>query len=195
MIDDNTLNLISRDMKKNLKNLKNTLLNIKSVDENWFFNIFNLNGNSILDASMKFFSKVGDGFFWPILSFGILVYDWQSGISIFRSGILAFAIELPIFSLIKRKISRTRPYKAFPHIIRLMKPQEPHSFPSGHTAGAFLVAFIIGEVIPLLFYPLIGLASLIGFSRIYVGVHYPSDVIAGMIGGILSAIAAIKISN
>ena len=53
------------------------------------------------------------------------------------------------------------------------------SFPSGHTASAFAFATAVTAEFPLLAVPLFGLATLVGYSRVHTGVHYPTDVIAG----------------
>jgi undecaprenyl-diphosphatase len=64
-------------------------------------------------------------------------------------------------------------------------PADEFSFPSGHTAAAFVMVSILGSFYPVLLLPLVILASFIGISRVYLGVHYPSDVLAGAILGIV----------
>jgi undecaprenyl-diphosphatase len=58
------------------------------------------------------------------------------------------------------------------------------SFPSGHTASAFAFAATVSADFPLLALPLFGVASVVGYSRVHTGVHYPSDVIAGSVLGL-----------
>jgi undecaprenyl-diphosphatase len=166
---------------------------IIAFDHYLFHQIFAMTGNTYLDRSMKLITRIGDGFMWPILTAGMLFINWNSGLYLFRAGLLAFLIELPLFRWLKKRISRSRPYITFPQIANLLRPQEPYSFPSGHTAGAFIFAYCAGDAFPILFYPLIILAWLIGLSRVYIGVHYPLDVIVGGIGGMLSAWTALKI--
>ncbi|NLY89147.1 MAG: phosphatase PAP2 family protein [Firmicutes bacterium] len=81
--------------------------------------------------------------------------------------------------LIKHIVSRVRPYIALANIIPL-KTERDYSFPSGHTAAAFSAALTINASVPLAISIItFALAALIGYSRIYIGVHYPSDVIVG----------------
>ncbi len=61
------------------------------------------------------------------------------------------------------------------------------SFPSGHTAAAFAFAVGAGRELPQSALPLLALASLVGYSRIHTGVHYPGDVLAGAACGVLFA--------
>ncbi|NLO88770.1 MAG: phosphatase PAP2 family protein, partial [Clostridia bacterium] len=61
------------------------------------------------------------------------------------------------------------------------------SFPSGHTTAGYVLAMSFSYNYPALFYPLIGLASLIGFSRTYLGFHYPLDVVTGAAIGVGTA--------
>lgn len=92
--------------------------------------------------------------------------------------------------VIKNIVQRPRPYNTFSQIIPLVPPPGKYSFPSGHTAAAF------SSMITLFFTQkkcaLTGLfiALLMGFSRIYVGVHYPTDVFCGAILGTTVAVVA-----
>lgn len=88
-----------------------------------------------------------------------------------------------IVQLLKRIVSRMRPYNRLENIEPLRREKD-HSFPSGHTAAIFSTAVILNTYLPgaaAIFY---GLAMLVGYSRVYIGVHYPSDVIAGSIVGV-----------
>ncbi len=60
-----------------------------------------------------------------------------------------------------------------------------YAFPSGHTSRAFAFAAVLGQQFPMWRWPLLSAAGLIGFSRIYIGAHYPVDVIAGALLGVL----------
>ena len=95
--------------------------------------------------------------------------------------------------MLKKLIARIRPYDAIESIKILVPPETSFSFPSGHTmvmfafAAAMTMAF--GKKGAWAFSP----AVLMGFSRIYVGVHYPTDVLAGMIVGCLVSFITFKL--
>jgi undecaprenyl-diphosphatase len=88
-----------------------------------------------------------------------------------------------IVQAIKRITSRIRPYDTYLSIVP-QKTERDFSFPSGHTAAAFSCAITLGGISSGIAVPLFGLAMLIAYSRIYLGIHYPSDVMAGAIIGI-----------
>jgi undecaprenyl-diphosphatase len=167
----------------------NTIL---AWDTNLFLQIFGWNGRAYLDRFMKLMTRIGDGYLYPVLGVMILLLDWDKGLTIVLPGLLAFTIELPLFKIIKSKTTRLRPFEALPGIKNLIDAPDRYSFPSGHTAAAFIMAMVIGHGIPILIIPLVIWASLVGLSRIYLGVHYPTDVLAGMMIGIGAALFSIE---
>jgi undecaprenyl-diphosphatase len=96
-------------------------------------------------------------------------------------------------SLAKEIVRRDRPPTIVLDPRPLMEVPTTSSFPSGHTSTSFACAFVISRLAPRLTIPVFVLAALIGFSRIYVGVHYPLDVLAGAVFGVLVATALLKL--
>lgn len=93
------------------------------------------------------------------------------------------AVEFPI----KRFFRRRRPFLDVVQAIAVGRKPIGFSFPSGHSAAAFAGAWLIRRHYPRLAPALFGLAGLVGFSRVYLGVHYPGDVLSGAISGVLIA--------
>lgn len=94
----------------------------------------------------------------------------------------------------KHAIARTRPYNAISGITPF-KVETDSSFPSGHTAAAFTAAIVMGCFYPAAQPVLLALAGCIGYSRIYIGVHYLTDVIAGCgIGMVVSSLVLLVCS-
>jgi undecaprenyl-diphosphatase len=97
--------------------------------------------------------------------------------------------------LLKNLVARPRPWLTVPGLLPLMEPPDPNSFPSGHTCAAFAAAGIWMRTLPdrRLKAAAAAAAVLMGYSRVYVGVHYPTDVLAGMCIGLFCAWAVIFI--
>lgn len=99
----------------------------------------------------------------------------------------ALMVNVVINNLIlKNVIARTRPYEVVEGLRLIIGRQSDFSFPSGHTTAGFTMASVIfSETRRRIGIPVVILALLIGASRLYVGVHYPTDVLAGIISGTL----------
>jgi undecaprenyl-diphosphatase len=91
---------------------------------------------------------------------------------------------------LKEVFERLRPPVADPTVTALVATPGGYSFPSGHATTAFAAAAAVGMVHPRLRWPLLGLAALVGFSRVYLGVHYGLDVLAGAVLGTAVGVAS-----
>lgn len=89
--------------------------------------------------------------------------------------------------IFKKSINRIRPFLIVNNLNIKKIGIDEYSFPSGHTTAAFTICVMLSSFYPPITFLLILLASLVGISRIYLGVHYPSDVFAGAILGTLSS--------
>jgi len=130
----------------------------------------------------RYISKTGDGLLY--LGLAASLY-WQDGLdSLFlQTLLLAFLIERPLYFVLKNSFKRNRPAVALNNFTSLVTPSDQFSFPSGHTSAAFMVAAITGYFVPVLLLPLLIWSVLVGFSRVVLGVHFPTDTLVGMILG------------
>jgi len=161
--------------------------NLHHWDQMLCLQIFAFNGRKTTDRIMVFATRLGDGYIYPLIGMFIIILNPVMIKSLVPAALIAFAIELPGHKLLKQTIRRTRPCHILPQIKNLVSLPDEFSFPSGHTASAFLMATVISTFYPALIIPNFLMAALIGLSRIYNGVHYPGDVIVGSLIGIISA--------
>lgn len=152
-----------------------------------------------LDVLMPFITRLGDGgIIWIVLALVLLFFKKYRKFGLMM--ITGLLISLLINdNILKPFISRTRPFELeawkgmfnYPQLI-----ERPHSlsFPSGHTSSSFAAAVVLiftGK--KRIYIPPLILAFLIAFSRIYVHVHYCTDVLAGMVVGTLYGLLAFLI--
>lgn len=166
--------------------------------------------NPILTPIMKGVSALGDhGIFVVVVALLLLI---AAGISLaknktvkenafLRPALVCFFSLLICFLighlLLKKTINRVRPFDAIEGLTVLVKKPHDASFPSGHSSLSFALAMSLHLTVPknkrwMTICGLI-LAALIALSRIYVGVHYPTDILAGSLLGILCAVITRKI--
>ncbi|AWI07260.1 phosphatase PAP2 family protein [Clostridium drakei] len=100
---------------------------------------------------------------------------------------ISLILSTIVSQIFKKSVSRIRPFLIVNNLNIKKIGIDEYSFPSGHTTAAFTICVMISLFCPSIAFLLILLASLVGISRIYLGVHYPSDVFAGAILGTLSS--------
>ncbi len=150
----------------------------------------------MLNKIIRSISFSGDGYFYPLILILLpLQLNVQSILPFMETIFLAFIIELSLYKLIKKNVRRLRPFAGPLNIVNFTVPSDEFSFPSGHTAAAFVMLVFLSALNPIFFLPALAWALSVGFSRVYLGVHYPSDILAGMALGLVSAHAAILITG
>ena len=140
--------------------------------------------SGLMDSIMPLISHLGDsGLVWIILSIGLVIpkktrkLGFVMIIALILNGIICNIILKPM-------LARIRPFDVNTSIKLLINKPRDFSFPSGHTSASFTAASVLFFRRSKLFVPSLILATLIGFSRLYLYVHYPSDVVGGIIWGI-----------
>lgn len=146
-----------------------------------------------LDPVVSLFTKLGDaGILFIALSLAMLLYrpTRKAG----ALALMAMVLGLLVTNItIKPLISRPRPWLDWP-IVPLVTEDDPNSFPSGHTCAAFAAGLSWARALPWKWgrTAAVVIAVLMGLSRLYVGVHYPTDVLVGAVIGSLCAWIAWK---
>lgn len=136
-----------------------------------------------LDFLMKYITHLGSTTFTTLLSLFLFIYPKHEVRTIGREMVIVLLTTLLIVQFIKRMVNRPRPYITLRDIIPINPPNCSYSFPSGHTCAAFSMALVLSKNFPPLSVVFITLAIMVGLSRVYLGVHYPTDT---FIGGIIA---------
>lgn len=97
--------------------------------------------------------------------------------------------------LLKPLFGRLRPFAVNPEVLLLVPPPSDGSFPSGHTAASFAAVSALRAAKSPLWRPALGLATVIAFSRLYLYVHWPTDVLAGVLLGAAVGWAGAKLAG
>lgn len=134
-------------------------------------------------SKIVWLSRTGDGHLYFLIGMALWLFEPDFGELFLYTTLMAYALELPLYLILKNAFRRPRPCDFLLNYKSHITPSDKFSLPSGHTAAAWLMASVIAHFYPP--FALLGYswAALIGMSRILLGVHYPSDVIAGMLLG------------
>jgi len=142
----------------------------------------------------RIISHSGDGHLYFAIGLLLALYGGDAGFDFFSAGVITFAFELPLYIALKKSFRRHRPFVAVSGASALIVPSDKFSLPSGHTTAAFVMATLTLGLLPAFAAFAYGLAVLIGLSRVVLGVHYPSDILAGAVLGTLCASVTLSLS-
>ncbi len=148
-----------------------------------------------LDSVLPFFSTLGNGgMLWLVLTLSLLLVKKHR-----KHGTLllvGLAVGFILVSLLlKPLVARPRPSWLSPEVLLLIPNPSDFSFPSGHTMASFIAAFLLIKYLPRLGYAALPVAILMAFSRLYLYVHFPSDVLFSILLAALTAFCIIKAAD
>ena len=124
-------------------------------------------------------SRLGDGVFWYSAIVALAVTQGQDGIDVGLRMLAAGAVALVLYKLLKSRTHRARPYEVLAGIRPGIAPLDARSFPSGHTLHAVAFTIVGVSLMPTLAWIFFPFTLLVAASRVVLGLHYPSDVLAG----------------
>lgn len=176
--------------------------NVTSIDHSLFHSVNAVWTNPLLDQAMIALSVAGNfGAVWFALLAAMAVFGGKAGRKMALAGFAAFAIGFASSELVKELTLRPRPLPALDHVRLLVAEPVTYAFPSGHATDAFAATSgvalaarrLLGRVPPS-GWAMLALAAAISYSRVYVGVHWPTDVVAGAILGLGSGWAGARLA-
>ena len=145
----------------------------------------------LLDPLMEVYTQMGNaGMLFIVL--GLILLVFKSTRKAGFSALYAMLIGLVVVNFtIKPLIARPRPWLVIENFVNLVPESDPNSFPSGHTNSAFAFALAVCLSAPKRWMKItaVCMAVVMGLSRLYVGVHFPSDVLVGALIGALCGLA------
>ena len=136
-------------------------------------------------------TRMGDGWLWYSLGAILLAVGGSRGYAAVGAAGFAAILGIFVFKGLKKISHRPRPCEVHPHCWAKILPPDQFSFPSGHTMTAFSIGLVVSYFYPTLEWPLYFLALSIGLSRIMLGMHFLSDVLAGALIGTALGVGSI----
>ena len=143
--------------------------------------------NRFMRAGFGAISELGDGVFWYGLMLAMLLAFRAEAVPAVMHMIVTGLVCTTLYKLLKRKTARPRPYQIHSDIICSATPLDQFSFPSGHTLHAVAFSVVAVAYFPMLAWLLLPFTLLVAASRVILGLHYPSDVLAGALVGLIIA--------
>lgn len=168
---------------------------ITDLDVNILYYVQDHMRGEVLNAVVSVFTSLGNyGLIWILFTLALIIYPNTRKVGVTCA--IALILDLIICNgILKNIFARTRPYEAYENIRCIVRPQMDYSFPSGHTASSFaaVVPALADKNTRRLGVVALIVAVLMALSRIYVCVHYPSDVVGGLVVGVLCGMLSCRI--
>lgn len=158
---------------------------VQGLDNSILLFIKNNMHSPLLDKAMVMITFLGDnGTIWIIIACLLIASKKYRNVGLMALGALLLSSILGDVVL-KNMFHRIRPSADIPSAQLLIIKPMTYSFPSGHTASSFAAAGVLSKYLKNYVFEIFALACLIAFSRIYLFVHYPTDVLAGIVLGLI----------
>jgi undecaprenyl-diphosphatase len=147
--------------------------------------------HTALDFILSRITHLGGATFTVLLTLSIALFADEPWSQVGWQSLIALGVSHIPVAIIKRMYPRLRPYLVLPDTHVGKNPLTDHSFPSGHTTAIFSIVLPFMVQMPLLSFWLLPIALTVSMSRIYLGLHYPSDCVAGSLIGTGTALASV----
>ncbi|MEP6962672.1 MAG: phosphatase PAP2 family protein [Acidobacteriota bacterium] len=138
-------------------------------------------------------TRGGDGWLWMAMALVVALFGGDHRVAALSSAAVASGVGVALFMKLKRSIGRKRPCAIEAHCWAKLLPPDQFSFPSGHTITAFAMAVALGAFYPEMRPGLFFCATSIAVSRILLGMHFLTDVVAGAVLGALLGAGAVGV--
>ena len=168
------------------------LTTIHQFDVSMFHWVMARRHRALFTAISRWISRTGDGGLYVLLAGYLYWTGMPADRLLLITALAAFLIERPLYCVLKRGFKRNRPQDALFDFRSFIIPSDKFSFPSGHTSAAFLMATLMAYFHPALILPAYLWASGVGLSRIFLGVHFPTDILVGATMGASIALISLR---
>ncbi|MEM1404913.1 MAG: phosphatase PAP2 family protein [Pseudomonadota bacterium] len=159
---------------------------IQDFDRRWLLLL--QHSRSWLALHARAVSKTGDGSLYVVVS-GLIYLLSATGETFLIHILAAFSFERIAYWVVKNGLKRKRPAEVLPNFQSHITASDEFSFPSGHTSATFLFATVLGLHFGPIMLPLYLWSMAVGISRVYLGVHFPTDTVMGAILGMSIALS------
>lgn len=164
---------------------------LRAGDSGWCLRANRWGAGGRLRGFFATISRLGDGGFWYALLLALIVLDGMAGLRASLHLAATGVIALTLYKWLKRWTRRPRPFASDRRIHAWVAPLDEFSFPSGHTLHAVAFSLVAMAHYPQLSWVLIPFTASVAASRVVLGLHYPSDVLAATVIG--SALAGLSL--
>ena len=158
-------------------------LRMAAREHAWCVTANSCGARALVRGFFRAVSRLGDGLFWYALMAALVAFDGWQGLAVSAQLAATGVVALTLYRSLKRWTKRPRPYAADPRIRAWTAPLDEFSFPSGHTLHAVTFSMITLAHYPWLAWLLVPFALSVAASRVVLGMHYPSDVLAASVIG------------
>jgi undecaprenyl-diphosphatase len=162
-------------------------------DETWCLRLNRASGVRWVRALLRAVSRLGDGILWYVLMGALVLADGARAVEPALCMVAVGAVGVMLYKWLKATTSRPRPYQVRAAIRLGADPLDRFSFPSGHTLHAVAFSVLMTAYHPPLGWLVWPFTLLVAVSRVVLGLHYPTDVLAGAAIGAMLALAALPL--